>query len=152
MIKSATISGVALLTAFWMLDFPPTVRVKVAALKSLPLAPETLNAKIHELCAGAYAGSAVSTCYQSFYSREAYELIAAEKTRKETCKETLRSIETDKEWVKNESPDTEDEGLRVSYIYLGDDETITKKLGAAPQFFPTKCIFVSLSKGISTFK
>lgn len=151
MSKKMMVLTTALLAILWIIDLPQTVRAKVAILKALPISPHMLNSKIEELCAGAHSGNSVRACYASFYSREAAKEVAAENRRKQLCAETLKMVEADKNWIKHENSNKENEDLSLSYMYLGDDESIHAKLGSAPSFYPKKCMFFSISKGASTF-
>ena len=127
----------AALVGFWVIDIPQTVRLKVALLKVLPLSPEYLNSSIHSLCAGAHEGPAVSTCYGSFYSRDAAEAI----DRKQTCAAFAKRLEAgDKDWFR-----TDDDESGAVYVYGGSDKAIQDKFGPAPFFYSGECEIRSLT-------
>lgn len=123
------------LSAFWFLDFPQTVRLKAAIVRSLPLAPKTTISLIESLCEGARPNDFAS-CYLSFHSQEAEAAVE--------CKNLADQLSRNKEWIK-----TEDTG---HFMYAGDDAEL-KKLDQLFVFVPEKCMFVGLGSGgkLATF-
>jgi hypothetical protein len=126
--------------AFWLIDFPQTVRVKAAILKLLPLNAKYLNDSIKALCAGAHSGKDASTCYVAFYSREA----ADEASRRKKCQEFSASLAANQEedW---QAPPNDDDIL--GYAYMGSDPKVWEEFGLL-YFQPKTCTFLSTKGGL----
>lgn len=110
--------------AFWFLDFPQTVRLKAAIVRSLPLAPKTTNSTIRSLCQGARPNDSAD-CYLSFRSEEAEAAVQ--------CRNLADQLSRSKDWIK-----IDESG---HFAYNGADPEI-RKLDTLFYFYPEHCVFV----------
>jgi hypothetical protein len=124
-----------------MIDLPATVRLKTSIIKLLPYEPQAMNDKIRDLCAGAHRGMDISTCYASFYSREAANAVAA----KERCDAFTKRVAADKDWKLYKADPAKRDSLD-GFTYIGSDKDMWEKYGFLT-FYPATCEALGLKNG-----
>lgn len=83
----------------------------------------------------------MASCFVSFYSREAAEVVEA----RERCRATVKKVEVDKEWVRL-NPNPDEKKPQASYMYIGDDNAFKAKYGLAI-FSADDCSLTSFAGG-----